>query len=292
MTQDTTPMIHPQPRRHYELTPTSTNSSPSSPNTPSRDVSLQTSDSFRVEADSIPEKRNPSILNLTASTLFGIYTPSGSNIEPVRDQPSTPRRTPRHSVDDSKPPIIGAYEWSAPQKPHLHLPQQSFSEYVLALGFRTIMLFSFGVAYGIIVSHLHDHQQVAPVQLEGIEQSSRVYLMAWGVVGVLLGGLLPWIDVLWEEVSGRDKDVVASKPQDTRSAEASEDQDPRPASRSGSDLGADWNPVVRSVGAFIGIAFAIVSGRNISISSMKLTHDTAQTPLAVYITGLSHLGSR
>ena len=83
--------------------------------------------------------------------------------------------------------------------------------------------------------------------------------MAWGGVGVLLGGLLPWIDVLWEEVSWRDAEVFASKPEDSRPADASEDQGPRPASRSGSGLGADWNPVVRSVGAFIGIAFAIVS---------------------------------
>ena len=113
------------------------------------------------------------------------------------------------------------------------------------------------------MSHLHDHQQLAPVQLEGIEQSSWVYLMAWGIVGVLLGGLLPWIDMLWEEVSGRDKEAFALKSQDSRPADVGEDQDPGTASRSGSDLGADWNPVVRSVGAFIGIAFAIVSSETI-----------------------------
>ena len=115
------------------------------------------------------------------------------------------------------------------------------------------------MAYGVIVSHLHDHQQVTPVQLEGIEQSSWVYLMAWGGVGVLFGGLLPWIDVLWEEILGRDKEVFASKTKVSKSTDVSNEQSPRPASRSGSGLGADWNPVVRSVGAFIGIAFAIVS---------------------------------
>ena len=211
----------------------------------------------------MPESRNRSILNLTSSTLFGIYTPSNTSIETSRDQLSTPWRTPRHSIDDSKPPIIGAYERPRPQQSHSHQPQQSLLEQFLPLGFRTILLFSFGVAYGVIVSHLHDHQQLAPVQLEGIEQSSWVYLMAWGGVGVLLGGLLPWIDVLWEEVSGRDKEAFASKSQDARPAGDDEDQDPRPASRSESDLGADWNPVVRSVGAFIGIAFAIVSSGTI-----------------------------
>ena len=134
----------------------------------------------------------------------------------------------------------------------------------MPLGFRTILLFSFGVAYGTIVSHLHDHQQMAPVQLEGIEQSSWVYLMVWGCVGVLLGGLLPWIDVLWEEVSGNDKEVVALKSPDPRPADISEGQVPTSAMRSGSGLGTEWNPVVRSVGAFIGIAFAIV-GRKITI---------------------------
>lgn len=268
MTEDVTTLLHPQPRRHYDLTPPSTNSSPSSPTTPSRDFSRQASDTSRMEADPLLEReisnnRNRSILNLTSSTLFGIYTPFASGVETSRDQPSTPwgngSQTPRYSIDDNKPPAIGPYKRPQPQRAHSHQPHQSFWEYILPIGLRTILLFSFGVAYGIIVSHLHDHQQVAPVQLEGIEQSSWGYLLAWGGVGVLLGGLLPWIDVLWEEVSGKDKEVFASKPQDSRPADMSEDQDPRPPSRSGSGLGADWNPVVRSIGAFIGIAFAIVS---------------------------------
>lgn len=273
MTEDNTTVLHPQPRRHYDLTPTSTNSSPSSPTTPSRDffqqdlsqqdLSQQANDSPRMEANSMPQSRNRSILNLTSSTLFGIYTPVGSSIETSRDQPSTPwgnvGRTPRHSIDDTKPPVIGAYERPQLQRSHSYQSHPKFSEYILSLGFRTILLFSFGVAYGVIISHLHDHQQVAPVQLEGIEQSSWVYLMAWGGVGVLLGGLLPWIDMIWEEVSWRDEEGLASKSQVSKPADISEDQSPRPASRSESGLGADWNPVVRSVGAFIGIAFAIVS---------------------------------
>lgn len=83
--------------------------------------------------------------------------------------------------------------------------------------------------------------------------------MAWGGVGVLFGGLLPWIDVLWEDVSAKDKEALTSEPQDSKTADVREEQSLRPASRSGSGLGADWNPVVRGVGAFIGIAFAIVS---------------------------------
>ncbi|KAM0802783.1 insulin-induced protein-domain-containing protein [Usnea florida] len=251
MTEDFSSLLHPRPRRPYDLTPTSTNSSPSSPTTPSRDSS-------RIDADSILEgetsnSRNRSILNLTSSTLFGIYTPSVSGFDITRDQPSTPR----HSIDDNKPPLVGAYERPQQQKSYSYQSHQSFLEYVLPLGLRAILLFSFGVAYGVIVSHLHDRQQMAPVQLEGVEQSSWRYLLAWGGVGVLLGGLLPWIDILWEEVSGVDKDVFALKNENSKPVSTREGQSPTPASRSGSGLGADWNPVVRSVGAFIGIAFAI-----------------------------------
>ena len=266
MTEDTTTVLHPRPRRHYELTPTSTNSTPSSPTTPSRDLPQQSGESSRMDGDFMSASTSRSILNLTSSTLFGIYTPSSSSIDTNRDQPSTPwgisSPTPRHSIDELKPPVLGPFLHPRQQTPHSHQPHQTFVEYILPLGFRTILLFSFGVAYGAIISHLHDHQQMAPVQLEGVEQSSWVYLMAWGCVGVLLGGLLPWIDVLWEEVSGRDKEVVASKSPDPRATDVSEDHVPRSAMRSGSGLGTEWNPVVRSVGAFIGIAFAIVS-RNI-----------------------------
>jgi len=126
-----------------------------------------------------------------------------------------------------------------------------------------VLLFIFGVAYGVIISHLHDKQQVAPVQvdLRGVEHNSWRYLVGWGGVGVLIGGLLPWVDILWEEVLGNNKDVFASNPLSDRpvSPTSGEDGDERPTSRSGSGLGADWNPVVRGIGAFVGIAFAIVS---------------------------------
>jgi len=125
-----------------------------------------------------------------------------------------------------------------------------------------VLLFIFGVAYGVIISHLHDSRRVAPIQvsLRGVEHNSWGYLVGWGGVGVLIGGLLPWVDILWEEVLGNSKDVFAinALPERPVSPTAVEDGDERPSSRSGSGLGADWNPVVRGIGAFVGIAFAIV----------------------------------
>ena len=130
----------------------------------------------------------------------------------------------------------------------------------MPVGLRTILLFFIGVAYGVIISQLHDTQHVAPIQIEGIERWSWGYLLGWGSVGVALGGLLPWVDILWEEVLGDDKDVFPSHTRTESKNSNSSDEDERPGSRAGSGfsgLGADWNPVVRSIGAFIGIAFAI-----------------------------------
>ena len=76
---------------------------------------------------------------------------------------------------------------------------------------RSGLLFGFGVGYGAIISHLHDHDQVAPVHVPGmLPRWSWAYLAAWGGGGVVLGGLLPWVDVFWEDVLGIDKDVFRS----------------------------------------------------------------------------------
>ena len=262
MTEDSPNLLSPKPRRYYDLTPTSSNSSP--PDSPAG----QLRDSSRPEVENEkPVSRNRSILNLTSSTLFGIYTPAASGYGSKGDELLTPwgngSQTPgRGSLEDTRPPVIGAYERPKElQTKQPHAPQSRFWTTFVPLGERIILLFCFGVAYGVIISHLHDSQQVAPVQLEGIKHSSWRYLVGWGGVGVILGGLLPWVDVLWEEVLGNDKDAFASKTmvEDTkRPSTSGGDEDERPGSRAGSGLGADWNPVVRSIGAFVGIAFAIV----------------------------------
>lgn len=74
-------------------------------------------------------------------------------------------------------------------------------------------------------------------------------------MAVALGGLTPWVDVFWEDVLRVEKDAFKShesKKTDTKSQEDEEDL-ASPAAA----LGADWNPIVRSIGAFVGIAFAI-----------------------------------
>lgn len=91
---------------------------------------------------------------------------------------------------------------------------------VLVGALRVMSLFVFGVAYGVIVTHLHNT----------VASSAAVdrYYVQWGLAGVALGSLLPWLD---GEVPEED----------------------RPNGRMA------WDPVVRSIGAFVGIAYAIVS---------------------------------
>ena len=123
----------------------------------------------------------------------------------------------------------------------------------------------FGVAYGVIITHLHDNHGLAPVKIEGINRHSWHYLLFWGIAGVGLGGLLPWVDILWEETLGDDESARVSKAlkalnEDLRSVATgtSKDEDERPTLGAESGLGAHWIPIVRSIGAFVGIAFAIV----------------------------------
>ena len=104
------------------------------------------------------------------------------------------------------------------------------------------------MGYGLLVRHLHDDRQLAPFQVEGIIKPSNDwrYLLFWGIAGVALGSLLPWVDTLFSE----NEEVV----EEGRSASPSKKE----GREEGGLLGADWTPVVRSVGAFVGIAYAIV----------------------------------
>ncbi len=257
---DQIPLLRPTPRRTFELTPASTESS--APATPSP----ETTDPNHLDPKTngnAPPSRTRSILNLTSSTLFGIY--SRSPYDTSREEASTPwgtgAQTPsqRPSIDESRPLVAASLQTSQPRRlPSQHHP--GFQNHFLPLALRTLLLFAFGLAYGVIITHLHDDQRLAPVKVVGIKRYSWAYLIFWGVAGVGLGSLLPWVDVLWEQTLGTEEGIGANRTlkEDSRSSGTSSEEDERPSSRSGSGMGADWNPVVRSIGAFVGIAFAIV----------------------------------
>ncbi|EEP79910.1 predicted protein [Uncinocarpus reesii 1704] len=189
-------------------------------------------------------------MNLTSPTLYGIYSPTA--FEGVRDGSGTPwdtgAQTPNlQNLSPSQreaffsPGGKGISEQSVLQA-HA-VKRHGFRGYVLPLVRKSVFLFLFGMAYGGIITHLHGHPKVAgrvPVNMDNIDldQRSLGYLGLWGLAGVALGSLQPWFDLFW----GDNLIVGRSQATERRSK--------------GSGL-LEWSPMVRSIGAFVGIAFAI-----------------------------------
>jgi hypothetical protein len=253
-------ILRPIPRRMFELTPASTESSvPTSPAPESTNP-----DWLEVKSDkSYTPSKTRSILNLTSSTLLGIYSPTG--YEASREEATTPwgtgAQTPSHrqSVDDSRPPLPSV-NWDTPHpRPNLVYRRGGFRNYYLPLFLRGALLFVFGMAYGTIITHLHDDQELAPVKVEGFNRHSWSYLVVWGLSGMAMGSLLPWVDYVWEnQFESKPQVPVQDRRRRASSSGSDTNEDERSSGRFNNGLGADWNPVVRSVGAFVGIAFAIV----------------------------------
>ncbi|KAF1982334.1 hypothetical protein K402DRAFT_340609 [Aulographum hederae CBS 113979] len=263
----TTPILRPLPRRpnNHSQSHNPQQSSTSTENAlePPSDVPEETSSATPSAAPS----RNRSILNLTSSTLFGIYQPTSFDTRDT-SEPATPwgtgAETPARSPSFSswrEGPQSGQAQRGAPvslaeARPSVRVAAKRKSTSTIERIGRGLALFAFGVAYGSIVSHLHDTRHIAPVRVEGIDRASWGYLAFWGVAGVLLGTLLPWVDRL---LGGVDQGVEEQEPEDgdLRSEKS------RERTREGSGgmrdmaLGAEWHPIVRSIGAFVGIAFAI-----------------------------------
>jgi hypothetical protein len=114
-------------------------------------------------------------------------------------------------------------------------PPASTTAAALSLGARAALLFAVGMGYGVLVSRLHDEPTFTQFPVEGLvnSRSDWRYLVFCGVSGVVLGGMLPLFDCLWEQtVEKRDSESAS---------------------------GTDWALVIRGIGAFAGIIFAIVS---------------------------------
>lgn len=234
------PLPQPTPRRYFDL-----NSTESSPLTPRR------FDSSILESDPGEEpRRSGSALNLTSSTLSGIYSNAGD--ESGRTPFGTGTQTPRLFPGDDR--LTSSATFSNPVSPKVQNPRHNVSEQSRPPPFlRFPLLFVCGMAYGAVLTHLHDDQRLAPVKVDHIDRYSWRYLILWGTAGVILGGLLPWIDLLWEVPV---ENTQARQPQTpTSSPIEGGEEDESPSSSSGS---ANWNQTVRGIGAFVGIAYAIV----------------------------------
>ncbi|KAM0274438.1 hypothetical protein ACHAQH_007846 [Verticillium albo-atrum] len=268
MSDDGPPLLRPIPRRPFDInftSPTPPTDADSSSPSPAHIQNPETSrllspkpNGFRAATPSesgTSISRTQSIVNLTTSTLFGIYSPSSTgkdrSIRPDLETPwGTGSQTPvkRQSLDDTTYELLK--ERFHPQTLRRRSsrpapPAQSVIASTLFLTARVAVLFLLGMGYGALVTRLHDKHQLAALSVEGVIRPgfNWTYLTLWGVSGVTLGALLPWFDGVWEEAFGGDTAAV-------------DDGRDEPSDKAGSPS-TDWALGVRSIGAFVGIVFAI-----------------------------------
>ncbi|KUI54413.1 Insulin-induced gene 2 protein [Cytospora mali] len=263
------PILRPIPRRPFEIgveSPTPPDDDDSAPPSPSSDANQSFLELRRVfnsaHDDSI--SRATSYKNLTSSTLAGIYSPNISGYpandavygSELPDTPwgtgaETPATAARGSVDEEiyrllkdRSSLLKRRRSSVlSNRSGQSLPQQpSGQQTTLSLGIRTAVLFVLGMGYGALLSRLSTEQKWAPFPVEGIINSNynSEYLACWGFFGVVLGSLLPWFDGKWEKVFENEESDVDDE-----------------AVPEGEAPGTDWALVVRGVGTFAGIVFAI-----------------------------------
>ncbi|KAK7736997.1 hypothetical protein SLS53_006753 [Cytospora paraplurivora] len=274
------PILRPIPRRPFEIglesptPPEDEDSPPPSPGSDANQSFLELRRVFNAAQGDDSISRATSYKNLTSSTLAGIYSPNISGYpagdavygSELPDTPwgtgaETPATAARGSVDEEIYRLVkdrssllkrrrsSAHVTSSSPVGH-GLPQPSGQQTILSLAIRTAVLFVLGLGYGALLSRLSVEQNWPPSPVEGIIGSnySSKYLACWGVFGVVLGNLLPWFDGKWEQSFER--------------AESDEEEDGdivQEAFQEGEAPGTDWALVVRGVGAFAGIVFAIVS---------------------------------
>lgn len=219
-----------------------------------------------------PISRPDSLADLTSSTLYGIYSDTesqdgygdGNEDEDEEDEEDAPwemrAHTPvrRSTLDQAtyelmkershlarNPSISKTVDTTIPDDPPPSEEKSKAS--VSSMTLRAALLFALGVGYGIVLSRFQDSDHWLSSLPDGIAMQpgyNLLYLAFWGVAGVALGALLPWFDRVWAETIGEEEEDVKSE-KDAAPVEAS--------------LQTDWALVMRAIGAFVGIVFAIVS---------------------------------
>ncbi|KAL4906529.1 hypothetical protein BDW74DRAFT_133948 [Aspergillus multicolor] len=226
MSDDEARILRPRPQRVFRVNDSSGSSTPAEPS--------NTGTLTPKEPGSAAISRNGSIMNLTSPTLYGIYSPTA--FEGVRDEDSAWGTEADPNGPKVPPTLAGRRtESAAVLRTRSRLSHGLFRGVILPQTIRSALLFAFGVVYGIITIHLHENHWITPVKLEYTHfYGSWEYLGFWGLTGVAMGNVLPWLD------SYLDGAVAEGKQSGNSSAEL-----------------LSWSAVVRSVGAFVGIAFAM-----------------------------------
>lgn len=301
---------------HLSLPAATADDQSSSP--PSTPGMLTKSDS--ASSNGTPHKSR-SILNLTSSTLFGIYSPTGfDSTNRQGDELNTPwgtgAQTPltrNSSTYEGTPFVPSSADFSAHEKnkrrrstaaggrPRTATRTYSRSgtppsllQYTRALVVRIVALFLMGIVYGVFITQLHDSRTIAPVKVEGINRRSWTYLLFWGILGVVLGCALPLVDgFLKRRQDEADDTAIESDEDDDLPVENLRDESPESSGAGRPSLGAEWNPIVRSVGALVAIAFAIVRYSSPSSSCVNISNVLpAEIAVAVNTAGITDAHSR
>ncbi|KAI5860553.1 insulin-induced protein [Durotheca rogersii] len=274
---DGPPLLRPIPRRpfdrHYaEPTPPEDDIPPADPSRgPGLNLESLNSrllDSSRNNSfEPAPVSRAPSALNLTGSTLMGIFTPTTYGKDKFYlgyDEPSTPwgtgAETPAKWANTDDLPYETQKQRLRPtsNRPPLHPspPSQplSASQFAFYVGFRILLLSGLGMLYGIVIAQLQGRHNATPAfHVRGVlpaaaGYSGWEYTAFWGVFSVLTGTLLPWFDDIWEKAFGQDGEAAEPASKTMAVGEGGSDK---------SDSPIDWPLAIRGIGAFVGIAFAI-----------------------------------
>ncbi|KAJ5907431.1 Insulin-induced protein family [Penicillium taxi] len=238
-------ILRPRPRRPFDLNTISNESSVSpTPIEPSNPEMLSPNSLTDPGSASTSVSRTGSILNLTSSTLYGIYQPTAFGT--LRDE-SSPWGTEANSPTSAFPPEPSQAEALKSaieprplslQRTRSRLSHGLFRGVILPQALSSALLFGFGIVYGIITVHLHENHWITPVKLENIHYyDSWKYLLSWGLAGIALGNILPWLDS-WRESEKDEKVKLANND-------------------GAADGTSGWVTMTRSVGAFVGIAFAM-----------------------------------
>ncbi|KAF1953957.1 hypothetical protein CC80DRAFT_476894 [Byssothecium circinans] len=202
--------------------------------------------------------QNKSLLNMTKGTLFGIYDEESSTAgeRSIAETPwgtgaETPPRKQNTWENGLGSPDAGLAMKSVARRgtadgrvtqspvgtPAMRSHRRGLWHYFVVAG-KLAALSLFGVVYGVVVSHLHDSRELAAVRVEGVDIENWMYLASWGFAGLSLGSLLPYVELAYSGPEGLGEPQKLEKDTETSVSE-------------------QLNDIVRSVCAFMGIAFAI-----------------------------------
>lgn len=168
--------------------------------------------------------KSNSFLNLTNSALAGVFGSNVSLAELTGDVSNSPSRRPSNTdLSGERKQQQNNLNDSKTSKKYQSRPLS-----ILSLLSSIVTLFGFGVAYGQLSRHLHDNHQVTSYTLD-IDQTGAFSLL-WGSQGIVLGFLFPVFDWIYPEKN-------------------------RKWSRGKG--GADASSIIRSIAAFMGVAYGI-----------------------------------